>query len=139
MAARGRQYWSDSKPGRKQTTEGRRDRRRHRRTVNGIQERRTKRKTAMRKLDGKIALITGGNSGIDLATAKEVVKEEEYVLVNDTGGSVKGVQGDVSISNLRDLDRLCAQVATAVACLASEDGSHITGSELFVDGGIAQV
>src|SRR5215831_1388170 len=101
----------------------------------------------MRKLDGKIALITGGNSGIGLATAKEFLKEEAYVFiterrdpepataVKDTGRSVKGVQGDVS--NLHDLDRLFAQIATAVVFLASEDSSDITGSELFVEGGIA--
>jgi NAD(P)-dependent dehydrogenase (short-subunit alcohol dehydrogenase family) len=102
----------------------------------------------MRKLDGKIALSTGGNSGIGLATAKEFVKEEAHVFiterrdpelataVNDIGRSVKGVQGDVS--NLRDLDRLFAQIATAVVFQASEDSS-ITGSELLLDGGIAQV
>ena len=103
----------------------------------------------MGKLEGKVALITGGNSGIGLATAKEFVKEEAHVFiterrdpelataVRDTGRSVKGVQADVS--NLRDLDRLFAQITTAVVFLASEDSSDITGSELFVDGGIAQV
>lgn len=74
----------------------------------------------MRKLQGKVALITGGNSGIGLATAKQFVKEGAYVYitgrrerelaaaVREIGGDVKGIQGDVS--NLSDLDRLFAQI-----------------------------
>jgi NAD(P)-dependent dehydrogenase (short-subunit alcohol dehydrogenase family) len=74
----------------------------------------------MGKLDGKIALITGGNSGIGLATAKQFVSEGAYVFitgrrdaelaaaVKEIGKNVTGIQGDVS--NLGDLDRLFAQI-----------------------------
>src|SRR5260370_5923025 len=74
----------------------------------------------MGKLEGKIAVITGGNSGIGLATAKEFVKEGAYVFitgrrdaelavaVKEVGRNVTGVQGDVS--NLSDLGRLFAQI-----------------------------
>ena len=74
----------------------------------------------MGKLDGRIALITGGNSGIGLATAKRFVNEGAYVFitgrrdtelaaaVKQVGHDVTGVQGDVS--NLGDLDRLFAQI-----------------------------
>ena len=74
----------------------------------------------MGKLDGKVALITGGNSGIGLATAKQFVDEGAYVFitgrreaelsgaVKDIGKNVTAVQGDVS--NLGDLERLFAQI-----------------------------
>jgi NAD(P)-dependent dehydrogenase (short-subunit alcohol dehydrogenase family) len=74
----------------------------------------------MGKLEGKIALITGGNSGIGLATAKQFVNEGAYVFITgrrqseltsaakEMGKNVTGVQGDVS--NLDDLDNLFAQI-----------------------------
>lgn len=74
----------------------------------------------MGKLSGKIALITGGNSGIGLATAKRFVAEGAFVYitgrrqanldeaVKEIGSNVKAVQGDVS--NLGDLDRLFEQI-----------------------------
>ena len=74
----------------------------------------------MGKLEGKIALITGGNSGIGLATAKQFVNEGAYVFITgrrqpelaaaikEIGRNVTGIQGDVS--NLNNLDRLFAQI-----------------------------
>src|SRR5271154_2029382 len=74
----------------------------------------------MHRLDGKTALITGGTSGIGLATAKQFVNEgadvfitgrrepELAAAVKEIGRNVSGVQGDVS--NLADLDRLFAQI-----------------------------
>jgi NAD(P)-dependent dehydrogenase (short-subunit alcohol dehydrogenase family) len=74
----------------------------------------------MGKLEGKVALITGGNGGIGLATAKQFVNEGAFVFitgrrdselataVKEIGRNVTGVQGDVS--KLGDLDRLFAQI-----------------------------
>src|SRR5947208_524826 len=74
----------------------------------------------MNKLEGKIALITGGNSGIGFATAKRFVNEGAYVFitgrrkseleaaVKEVGKNVTAVQGDVA--NLDDRDRLFAQI-----------------------------
>jgi NAD(P)-dependent dehydrogenase (short-subunit alcohol dehydrogenase family) len=74
----------------------------------------------MGKLDGKVALITGGNSGIGLATAKRFVQEGAFVFVTgrtqlkldeavkQVGSNVTGVRGDVA--KLGDLDRLFEQI-----------------------------
>jgi NAD(P)-dependent dehydrogenase (short-subunit alcohol dehydrogenase family) len=76
---------------------------------------------AAKRLDGKIAVITGGSSGIGLATAQRFVDEGAYVFITGRRQSeldaavrqigknnVTGVQGDVS--NLEDLDQLYATV-----------------------------
>ena len=74
----------------------------------------------MAKLEGKIALITGGTSGIGLATAKQFVREGAFVFITgrrqpELDAAVReleeqaiGVQGDVS--SLADLDRLFAKI-----------------------------
>ena len=75
----------------------------------------------MGKLEGKVAVITGGNSGIGLATAQRLVSEGAHVFITGRRQSevdapvkqigkdnVTSVQGDVS--NLADLDRLYTKV-----------------------------
>jgi hypothetical protein len=76
------------------------------------------------KLEGKVAVVTGGNSGIGLATAKRFVAEGAYVFitgrrqaeldaaVKEIGENVVGVQGDVA--KLADLDRL---YDASISCL----------------------
>ena len=74
----------------------------------------------MGKLEGKVALVTGGNSGIGLATAQEFVAEGAYVFitgrreaelaaaVKEIGRNVNGIRADVS--NSGDLDQLFSRI-----------------------------
>ena len=74
----------------------------------------------MGKLSGKMAVVTGANSGIGLATAKRFAQEGARVFMSgrrqneldaavaEVGENARGIQGDVS--NLADLDRLFAIV-----------------------------
>jgi NAD(P)-dependent dehydrogenase (short-subunit alcohol dehydrogenase family) len=73
-----------------------------------------------KSLEGKVALVTGGSSGIGLATAKRFASEGARVFITgrrkpeldaavaEIGGDTVGVQGDVA--NLEDLDRLYATI-----------------------------
>ena len=76
----------------------------------------------MPALQGKVAIITGGSSGIGLAIAKRFVSEGAYVFITsrrqseldkavaEIGKNVTAVQGDVS--KLEDLDRLYSAVSS---------------------------
>src|SRR5213080_4604115 len=92
----------------------------------------------MRRLEGKVALVTGGNSGIGLATAKRLQEEGARVAISGRskktldeavktiGNHVVAVQSDVS--ELGDLDKLYTEV------------SHKLGKidVLFVNAGVAK-
>ncbi len=92
----------------------------------------------MGKLDGKIAVVTGGSTGIGLATAKRLVADGAHVFVTgrrraelesavaEIGRNVTALQGDVS--KLEDLDRVFTAVKEARGRI----------DILFVNAGVAE-
>lgn len=92
----------------------------------------------MMRFEGKVAVITGGNSGIGLATAKRFLQEGARVAiagrsrktldeaVRDMGGGVLAVQADVAM--IEDLDRLFAEVSQKLGKI----------DVLFVNAGVAR-
>jgi NAD(P)-dependent dehydrogenase (short-subunit alcohol dehydrogenase family) len=93
----------------------------------------------MGKLSGKVAVVTGGNSGIGLATTKRFVDEGARVVITarrkkeldeaaaNIGGSVTAIRGDVS--RLEDLDLIYS--------IVKEKYGHI--DILFANAGVGQV
>ena len=97
----------------------------------------------MSKLDGKVAVITGGSSGMALASAKRFVEEGAHVFITarhqerldhavaELGSNATGVRGDAS--DLDSLDALFAQVCKEkgqVDVLFASAGKGVIGTPL---------
>jgi NAD(P)-dependent dehydrogenase (short-subunit alcohol dehydrogenase family) len=92
----------------------------------------------MGKLEGKVAVITGGSSGLALASAEGFVEEGAYVFITGRkqealdeavkliGGNVTGVRGDAA--NLDNLDRLFDTVKREKGKIDVQ----FTGNQLFL-------
>ena len=92
----------------------------------------------MKRLEGKVAVVTGGNSGIGLASAKRLQEEGARVAivgrskktldeaVKTIGNGVVAVQADVS--KLPDVDKLFAEVSKKLGKI----------DVLFVNAGVAK-
>ncbi|HEV2493812.1 MAG TPA: SDR family oxidoreductase [Terriglobia bacterium] len=92
----------------------------------------------MKRLEGKVAVVTGGSSGIGLATAKRLQEEGAKVAISGRskktldeavkaiGNGVVAVQSDVS--KLADLDKLYAEVSRKLGKI----------DVLFVNAGVAK-
>jgi NAD(P)-dependent dehydrogenase (short-subunit alcohol dehydrogenase family) len=92
----------------------------------------------MKRLEGKVAVVTGGNSGIGLATAKRLQQEGARVAISGRsrktldeavraiGNGVLAVQADVA--NLSELDKLYAEVSQKLGKI----------DVLFVNAGVAK-
>jgi len=92
----------------------------------------------MRRLEGKVALVTGGNSGIGLATAKRLHEEGARVAISGRNQEslaqaarslgAEGLAVRADMSNMSDLEMLFAQVAQKLGKI----------DVLFINAGIAK-
>ena len=96
------------------------------------------------KLQGKVAVTTGGTTGIGLASAKDRRSRSNVVSPGPVDTPIVTQQPAETIARIVatiPMGRMgeAQEIAKAALFLASDDSSFVTGIELFVDGGRAQI
>jgi NAD(P)-dependent dehydrogenase (short-subunit alcohol dehydrogenase family) len=92
----------------------------------------------MGKLEGKVAVITGGNSGIGRATAKEFKEQGARVVITGRDQrtlTAKKLQEQVPMKRFGRPE----EIAKTALFLASSDSSFLLGTEIVADGGMSQL
>src|SRR6267143_930799 len=103
-------------------------------------DQRTQEDTPMTKLHGQVAVIPGANAGMALAAAKLFVTEGAHVYItgrrkDQLDDAVSEIGGNVTVEGLGQP----ADIAKVALFLASDDSSFVTGIDLSIDGGLAQI
>jgi NAD(P)-dependent dehydrogenase (short-subunit alcohol dehydrogenase family) len=77
-----------------------------------------------KKVEGKIAFVTGGATGMCLAAAKRSARKDTLdAVIADIGKNVTAVQGDVA--NLSDIDRSFDTVKSAIAAVGAANSNQL--------------
>jgi len=85
----------------------------------------------MTKLEGQVAVVTGGNSGIGLATAKRLVADGAYVNTDGEGLNDRYSDG-IPLGRVGGTQDL---VGPALF-FCSDASAYVTGQILAIDGGL---
>jgi len=106
-----------------------------------------------KKFAGKVAVVTGGSTGMGLATWTNDLRERRIRVNVLSPGHIdtpimeslqqgealtimkKEMENNVPLGRLGEPD----EIAKAVSFLASDEASYVSGTELYVDGGVAQI
>ena len=85
------------------------------------------------RVEGKIALVTGGAQGLGEAAARMLAREGARVAISDVNVAGAELARQVPMGKIGEPD----DIANAVLYLALDESKFVTGAELKVDGGIS--